>query len=143
MEIKEAAGPLQTCASHGPGSEAAIHAMRNLFDSDDTDAVFLIDATNAFNCLNRAVALHKAQVTCPITSKYLINTYRHPSKLFIGAGMLLSTEVTTQGYPLAMPWYSLSTVPIIESLRIQDLSIKKVWLADDATSAGKLKPLYD
>ena len=26
-EIKEAAGPLQTCAGHGAGAEAAIHGM--------------------------------------------------------------------------------------------------------------------
>ncbi len=27
-EIKESAGPPQTCAGHGAGAEAAIHAMR-------------------------------------------------------------------------------------------------------------------
>ena len=28
--IKEAAGPLQTCAGHGAGAEAAIHAMKDI-----------------------------------------------------------------------------------------------------------------
>ena len=56
-DIKESAGPLQTCAGHGAGAEAAIHAMHPIFEDDGTDAVLLIDATNAFNCLNRAVAI--------------------------------------------------------------------------------------
>ena len=143
-EIKEAAGPLQTCAGHGAGAEAAIHAMKSIFESEETDAVLLIDASNALNCLNRSVALHNIQITCPILSMYLINTYRKPAKLFIsGGGMILSNEGTTQGDPLAMPWYSLSTVTIIDSLWIQESPIKQVWLADDAASAGKIKSLHN
>ena len=78
-----------------------------------------------------------------ILSMYLINTYRKPAKLFIsGGGTILSNEGTTQGDPFAMPWYSLSTVTIIDSLRIQEPSVKQVWLADDAASAGKIKSLH-
>ena len=54
-EIREAAGPLQSCAGHGAGAESAIHAMRLAFENDSTDAVLLIDASNAFNSMNRAV----------------------------------------------------------------------------------------
>ena len=42
--------------------EAAIHAMRNIFEADQTDAVLLIDASNTFNTLNRAAALHNIRV---------------------------------------------------------------------------------
>ena len=73
-EIKTAAGPLQTCASHGAGAEAAIHGMREIYERDDTEAVLLIDASNAFNRLNRAAALHNVQVLCPSLAKYIINT---------------------------------------------------------------------
>ena len=101
---------------HGAGEEAAIYAMRKLFENEDTDAVLLIDATNAFNCMNRLVALHSIQVTSPIVSNYLVNTYRYPSKLFItGGGAILSRERATQGDPLAMPWYSLNITNIITS----------------------------
>jgi len=101
QEIKKAAGPLQTCAGHGAGAEAAIHAMRQIFQEEDTDAILLIDASNAFNCLNRAVALHNIQVTCPVIANYLINTYRHPAKLFVAGGKTIySREGTTQGDPL-------------------------------------------
>jgi predicted secreted protein len=116
--------------------------MRTIFQNEGTDAVLLIDASNAFNCLNRAVALHNIQVTCPILATYLVNTYRHPAKLFIAGGKtILSMEGTTQGDPLAMPWYSLSTTTLINSLRASTPEVKQVWLADDASAAGKLEML--
>ena len=34
------------------GSEAAIHAMRRMFQHENLDAVILVDAANAFNNLN-------------------------------------------------------------------------------------------
>ena len=52
-------------------------------------------------------------------------------------------EGTTQGDPLAMPWYSLNTLLMINDLSINNPSIKQVWLADDASAAGKLQPLFD
>ena len=64
--IKQAAGPLQTCANHGAGAEAAIHSMRKIFEDDETDAVLLIDASNAFICMNRKVAMHNVQILCPV-----------------------------------------------------------------------------
>ena len=103
-EFCEAAGPLQTCAGHSAGAEAAIHGMRAIFEEEGTDAVLLIDASNAFNRMNRKVAMHNIRITCPEVSVYLINTYRHPSRLFIsGGGEISSQEGTTQGDPLAMP----------------------------------------
>ncbi|EDO37442.1 predicted protein [Nematostella vectensis] len=65
-DIIEASGALQVCAGLKSGAKAAIHAMRDIFDDDDTDAVLLIDASNAFNSLNRASALHNIAVLCPI-----------------------------------------------------------------------------
>ena len=103
-EIREAAGPLQTCASHGAGAEAAIHGMRELFEEEEAEAVLLINASNAFNSMNRMVGLHNIRIQCPYLSKYLINTYRQQSRLFItGGGEIASMEGTTQGDPLAMP----------------------------------------
>ena len=139
-QIREAAGPLQTCASHGSGAEAAIHAMRIIFQQEGTDGVLLIDASNAFNCMNRSVALYNVQITCPIIATYLINTYRQPAVLFISGGKRLeSTEGTTQGDPLAMAWYSLTTVTLIDILRCKVPTVKQVWLANDASAAGKFQ----
>ena len=82
-EIKSAAGPLQVSAGHSAGAEAAIHSMSQVFDEEETDGILLIDATNAFNQMNRAVSMHNIQITCLIMSKYVINTYRRaPLKTF-------------------------------------------------------------
>ena len=39
----QAAGPLQTCASHGAGAEAAIYSMHQMFEMKETDGVLLIE----------------------------------------------------------------------------------------------------
>ena len=57
VDILSAVGPLQLCAGQNAGCEAAVHAMRSVFNDGDTEGVLLIDAKNAFNTLNRAAAL--------------------------------------------------------------------------------------
>ena len=82
-DVIDASGSLQVCAGHKSGSEAAIHTMPNIFEVYERDAVLLIDASNAFNALNRAAALHNIRVLCPTLATYVINTYRQPARLFI------------------------------------------------------------
>ena len=88
------------------------------------------------------MALHNIQIICRPFSSVLINTYRESAILFITRGKeLLSKEGTTQGDNLAMSFYGLSTRPLQRILRIISPALKQVWLADDATGAGKLKQL--
>ena len=47
-DVIDASGSMQVCAGHKRGSEAAIHAMREIFEHDNSDAVLLVDASNAF-----------------------------------------------------------------------------------------------
>ena len=115
-----------------------IHAMCSIFESDETDAVLLIDASNAFNALNRSAALHNIRVLCPIVAAYAINTYRQPSWLFvIGGQELRSVEGTTQGDPLAMSLYAISLQPLITKLQLSNAT-KQCWFADDAVGSGSL-----
>ena len=114
----------------------AFHATHNIFESDETDAALLVDASNAFNSLNRAAALHNVRVLCPIIATYAINTYRAPARLTVFGGKeLLSSEGNTQGDPLAMSLYAISLQPLITLLGIRS-SAKQCWYADDATGAG-------
>ena len=116
-EIIQATGSMQVCAGQKSGSETAIHAMSEIFHGEDTDAVLLIDASNAFSSLNRMTALHNILVTCPIIAPYSINTYRNPARLFVvGGHELLSAEGTTQGDPLSMAFYGISLVPLMSKL---------------------------
>ena len=55
-DIEEAAGPLQACAGQDGGCEAAVHAMRVIFQDADTEGCLLVDASNA--SLNHRAALH-------------------------------------------------------------------------------------
>jgi len=143
-EIREAAVPLQVCAGHSAGGEAAIHAMSEIFNEEETDGIVLIDASNAFNLMNRSVAMHNIQYTCNYIALYPINTYRSPSRLFVqGGGEILSEEGTTQGDPVAMPWYAVNTLWMINILRTSLPSIKQVWFTGDSVCAGKIATLYD
>ena len=145
-DVIEASGSLQVCAGQFSGSEAAVHAMRSIFDADDTDAILLVDASNAFNALNRAAALHNTEVLCPTIATYAINTYRLPSRLFIVGGQELeSSEGMTQGDPLSMALYAISLQPLITHLHLVS-STKQCWFADDASGAGstmQLKTWWD
>jgi len=104
-----AAGALQTCAGHDAGVEAAIHYI---FSHDNTDAVLLVDASNAFNQVNCQSAQHNIFILCPSFTTILKNTYGVPIKLFItGEGEIASTEGITQGDPLAMAMCALAVTP--------------------------------
>ena len=143
-EIQEAVGPLQVSSGLKGGAEAAIHAMREVFEADNTDGVILVDASNAFNNLNRQVALHNVRYLCPPISLTLINTYREPARMFMTGGKeIMSTEGTTQGDPLAMQFYALGTNPLLKLLQAWVPEISQVWLADDATGGGKLAKLRE
>ena len=141
-DVIDASGSLQVCAGHKSGSEAAIHAMRELFEHDNSDTVLLIDALNAFNSLNRAAALHNIRVLCPSIATYAINTDREPARLFIIGGQeLRSSEGTTQGDSLAMSLYAISLQPLITRLQVRSAA-SQCWYADDAAgyvSLGDVK----
>lgn len=134
-------GALQLCAGQSSGCEAAVHAMQSIYHDSDTEAILLVDATNAFNCLNRQVALKNISINCPSIFPILVNTYRKPSCLFVGGEMLWSQEGTTQGDPLAMVMYALATVPLITKLKLSEN--RQVWYADDAAAGGKLEKVRD
>ena len=126
------------CAGYKSGSKAVIHAMRELFEHNNRDTVLLIDASNAFNSLNRAAALHNIRVLCPSIATYAINTYREPARLFIVGGQeLRSSKGTTQDRPLAMSLYAISLEPLITRLQVKSAA-SQCWYVDDATGCGSL-----
>ena len=139
-DIQDVAGTLQLCAGQISGTEAAVHAVRESFLREDTEAVLLVDASNAFNTLNRQTALHNIRRLCPSLSSILINCYRQSTELFVDGDVLFSEEGTTQGDPLAMPMYAVDTVPLIKRLNSQ---VCQVWYADDATASGTIEDLRD
>ncbi len=53
--------------------------------------------------------------------------------------MILSSEGTTQGDPIAMPLYALGVLPLLKS--IATTRTVQAWFADDAGAGGKRAPL--
>ena len=139
-DIQAAAGTVQLCAGQEAGCEAAVHAMKQVFESPDADAIILVDATNAFNTLNHENALRNIQhLYLPIAKA--LNTYRNDAQLFIDGETLISQEGTMQGDPLTMAMYGIAIIPLIR--RLTNEQVQKVWFADDATVEAQLTPLRD
>ena len=81
--------------------------MRVIFEDNDTHAALLVDATNAFNLVNRQAALHNISVLCTSFSTILKNTYGAPIRLFItGEGELASTKELLR--VIHLPWLCIS-----------------------------------
>ena len=60
--------------------------------------------------------------------------------LFVDGVSLFSCEGTTQEDPLAMVFYALATLPLIEACKVSSLT-GEVWFADDATGSGSIASL--
>ena len=113
-EIISSVGSLQVCAGHEGGCEAAVHAMRTVFQQEDSEAVLLVDAANAFNSVNRNAFLHNIRIICPSLSTFVYNCYSSPTRLFvIGGTEISSSEGTTQGDPAANAIYAVAIIPMI------------------------------
>ena len=72
LDIREACGALQVCTGCDGGSEAAVHAVRQLYCNSGSQAVVLVDASNAFKSLNRQAALYNFLQLCAPLARILI-----------------------------------------------------------------------
>ena len=90
-----------------------VHAMHDIFSEENTEAVLLIDAENAFNSINRKVMLHNMKPLCPLISTYISNCYAAPASL--GGDEILSQKGTTQDDPTSMGVYPLGILPVLHS----------------------------
>ena len=140
-DIQVGVGNLQLCGGHAGGCEVGVHAVVDLFNDDDAEGVIQIDASNAFNSINRSILIHNAKIICPQFATYIPNGYCTAARLFItGGGEILSKEGTTQGDPIAMAAYGIGLTPLlfILSKGDGDEAWKQVAFADDISGVGKL-----
>ena len=98
--LKQLGGNQQLCMRQRFGIEHAIHSLRA--NSDEKEALFLFDATYAFNLLIRKLALENIKIICPALSIAVKNSYSSPSPLYVNGTTQWSEEGFTQGNPLAM-----------------------------------------
>ena len=64
----------QMCLGQKCGIEHAIHALRKAYESPEVEGILLIDAQNAFNSLNRELALKNIDKLCPSLSQAIGNS---------------------------------------------------------------------
>ena len=146
-DIQDTAGPLQTCAGLRSGIEASIHATRKIWQHESTEALIQVDADNAFNRLNRQVALHNIKQLCPPLHMYLFNHYQNAATLTVNSTStqetLFSEEGCTQGDVAAMALYALGIKPLVDKLAdtIDTATCKQSWYADDSSATGKLEEI--
>ena len=155
VDTISAAGNLQVCTGQRAGSEAAIHAMREIFTEKNKEAVLMIDASNASNSINREAMIHNISVKCPAFSQYVHNTYTKANKLYISGGsryidsaddedntnIINSVEGTTQGDPIAMAMYGIGLSVLQTSLTKKNPEIASVAYADDYIGSGSVEDL--
>ena len=118
--------------------------MSDLFNENEEDGwgVLMIDASNAFNSINRQAALWNVRVIWPSCSLFVFNTYRGWAPLVVTDSneYLYSKEGVTQGDPLSMFVYAVATLPLIECIGHPNAG-RDVWYADDASACAPLNDL--
>ena len=75
LDVQDACGPNQLCTGAKAGIKAAIHAMWELLTAKESEGLLLVDASNAFNALNRPAALWNCRVLWPCFSRFPFNSY--------------------------------------------------------------------
>ena len=142
LDVLQVTAPVQLCVGVPSASEAAVHSMDRLFWDPAVEGLLLVDASNAFNSLNRSAALHNIPRICPALAKIFTNTYCSPIRLFVsGGGEVSSCEGTCQGDPLAMAIYAVAITPLIHKLQNSCPSTTQCWYADDDCAGDKIRIL--
>ena len=125
-DLLQAAGLLQLCGGKVARSAAAIHAMHDVFNDDNTEGILLIDAENAFNSINRKALFHNLKFICPVIATNISSCYMCPARLFIiSGGELLPKEGTTQGDRTSVGAYTLGILPLLQFL-LDFISVNKL-----------------
>ena len=143
-DLRRVAGSDQLCVGQRAGIESAIHELRASFNSSDDQCLLQIDADNAFNTLNRCLALRNIETICPLMKVLLLNIYRGDSLLPACGELFFSKEGLTQGDNLAMAAFGANSLPLIRRLKERlEAPVLQKWYADDANATGKLPALRE
>ena len=105
----------------------------------------MIDASNAFNSVNRAAAIWNSRILWSRCSRYIFNAYRGYAILFIAGSKIyiLSREGVTQGDPLAMLVYAIAVLPLTKRLKKNKKNWKQNWYADVSECLAMLTLLLE
>ena len=92
----------------------ALHVVYEMVNKECTEAVLMVDASNASNAINREAFLHNTKILCTSISACVNNCYSSPTDLYIQGGQSIkSKEGTTPGYHTAMAIYAFGIMPLL------------------------------
>ena len=121
IDLEETCSTDQLACGLKTGVEGATHSLSDVFDDNEEDGcgMLLMDASIAFNSLNRETSLWNSRILRPRCSRFLFNTYRGFASLFVAGAdeVIYSRKRATQGDPLAMFSYGISFLPLIRKLK--------------------------
>ena len=145
LDILNVTGYQQLCAALESGCEVAVHAVVDHFKEDTSHGFIQIDASNAFNSINRTLILHNVRILFPEIATYINDCYMKPSRLFITGGKEISlNDGTTHGDPIATAMYALGLMLLISSIISNNTgNLIHVAFADDLTGVGKIHELTE
>ena len=71
-DLEDACGASQLCGGIRSGIEGAIHTLRDLFNKHQEEGwgILLIDASNAFNCINRQSPRSTLELSDPLAQLF-------------------------------------------------------------------------
>ena len=101
-----------------------------------------IDASNAFNTLDRQAMMHNISVVCPTPATYVKKNYEIAPRLFVAKDLeLKSEEGTTQGDSIAMTAYAIGLSVLQSKISRNNTGAKHIAYADDLVGAAKLQEI--
>ena len=135
LDIQEAAGSLQLCASQISGIEAAVHAVDSLFQQEET---------GPFCWWMSAMRLTAYIVSLLfITSVDCVHHLLQPSSTPAGCQLNCLSLVMCYIPVKVPPKYALATIPLVKKLYCHLGDVSRVWYADDASAVGKIDRLHE
>lgn len=127
--------PHQLAVGTSDGTEAIIHATRATLDDRASNPMVLlqIDASNAFNNIERSVVLAEFILRVPLIARWIHYIYGNAPYLLFGPYRLRS-QTDTQGDPLAMLLFAIDLHPLFLELTVRFPALPlHAWYADDGT----------
>ena len=136
-EIQVAAGPLQMCAGLPAGCEPATHALARIFAEANSEALILLDASNAFNSLNWPLALRNISINIsPGTSPIRTGAKLRFSSMGKGQKGDVFGRGNTEGDPLRTAMFAIAFRPLID--HTAPAGATQFWFADYVAVGGTL-----
>ena len=74
---------MEVCAGRDADDEALVYTMHSLYNEEETEAVLLADAGNAFNAINQTAFLNSNNMICTSIATFVHNCYSKPLRLLL------------------------------------------------------------